>query len=191
MLAHREEYPSGRWLLREARRRRGGEARGPPAPRRLPRQGAVSVGGTRQHRNLRCAGNPLPAAPVRKLLKIIRPHQPDEAGAGKPPAQRAQCVHRVARAEMALDVSRQDAPAIGDGACTGQSGGERRHAGGRFQRIAGRDEQPDLVQPEPLQRELGDMAVAGMGRVETAAQQPDPQGAAVTEAGQRRACLMG
>jgi hypothetical protein len=42
-----------------------------------------------------------------------------------------------------------------------------------FQRVAGADQPPHPVQPEPLERLAGDMGMAGMGRIERPAEQAD------------------
>jgi hypothetical protein len=62
---------------------------------------------------------------------------------------------------------------------------ERRHVIQRLERIAGRDHQPDLIQPQMPPRQFGDMAVAGMRRIERTAEQPDPHPPSVTVARQR------
>lgn len=54
----------------------------------------------------------------------------------------------------------------------------------RLQRIARRDEQPDLIEPQPLAGEIGDVPMPRMGRVERAAKQTDARAAAIAEAGQ-------
>jgi len=52
----------------------------------------------------------------------------------------------------------------------------------RLQGILRRDEPPDLVEAEPLQRFKADVTVAGMGRVERPAQQPDARRRRLAEA---------
>ena len=51
--------------------------------------------------------------------------------------------------------------------------GKRRQLARVLQRIAGRDDPPELVERQPAQRDLGDQRMAGMRRVERAAEQPD------------------
>ena len=55
---------------------------------------------------------------------------------------------RVARAEHRLDRGRDDMAIVGERARRRQALGERRHAALRLQRIAGRHQQPDLVEPQ-------------------------------------------
>jgi hypothetical protein len=49
----------------------------------------------------------------------------------------------------------------------------REGIGFRFQGIAGRDQPPDLIQFQRPARHFADIKMAGMGRIETAAQQAD------------------
>ena len=60
---------------------------------------------------------------------------------------------------------------------------KRRHAAFRLQRIARRNQQPDLVQPQPPPRNPGDMQMAFMGGIERSAEQADAGAPAVTEGG--------
>jgi hypothetical protein len=63
--------------------------------------------------------------------------------------------------------------------------GEGCHAAHRLQRVLRRDQPPDLVERELAQRELADVEVAAMRRVERPAEQADPARAASgKEAGQ-------
>ena len=101
-----------------------------------------------------------PAAPARQLRQDVGAHEPDEAHAREAPQQPAQRVDGVARAEHRLDRGGDHAAAVGDAARGRQALAERRHAAVRLQRIAGRDQQPDLVQPQPPPREVGDVAMA-------------------------------
>jgi hypothetical protein len=52
----------------------------------------------------------------------------------------------------------------------------------RFQRIAGRDQQPNLVQVQPSARQFGDLPVAFMRGIERSAEQPDARATPVAEA---------
>ena len=104
----------------------------------------------------------------------------------KQPAQRPQRVSRIARAQLALDRRRDDPAAIGDPARRGQPRGKRGHAVRFLQGIAGGNQQPNLVQPQPLQRDLRHMPVPFMRRVERAAEDADPQPVAMAEPGRRR-----
>ena len=62
---------------------------------------------------------------------------------------------------------------------------QRRHAGARLQRIARRHQQPHLVQPQPPQRQCGDVPMPRMRRIERAAEQADAHPPPVAEPRQR------
>ncbi len=115
-----------------------------------------------------------PVLPTRQLRQIIRPHEPYEGHPREELSQRAQGVERVALAEFRFDRGRHDAAPIGDPPCAGQAVGQAGHAGARFERVTGRDQQPDLVEPQPPPGERGDMQMSGMRRVERTAEQADP-----------------
>jgi hypothetical protein len=67
------------------------------------------------------------------------------------------------------------------------------HAGGCLQRILRRDQPPDLVEAEALQRLAADMQMALMGGIEGAAEQADAPLRQMAEAGnvQGRTSLKG
>ncbi len=125
-----------------------------------------------------------PAPPAWPFLQKIGAHQPDEARARKPKLQGEHGIAGKAGAEPRLDPGRDDAAAIGDGAGGFEAGGERRHAGPRLERIARRDQEPDLVEAQGAAEPRGDQAMAGMGGVEGAAQEPDTAPPPVAEARQ-------
>ncbi len=131
------------------------------------------------------ATNVQPAAPARQLLQDVGAHQPDEAGSRKPPQQAAQRIDGVARAEHRLDRAGDDAAAIGEAARGRQPLIERRHAALRLQRIAGRHQQPDLIEPQPPPCQLDDVAMACVRRIERTAEQADAHAPSVAEARDR------
>ena len=116
------------------------------------------------------------------MLQVVGPEQQDEADAREALAQQIQGVGGVARAEFRLDARRDHAPAVGDAPGVGEALGEGRHAAGRLQRVAGRDQQPDLVEAERRQRPFRHVPVPFVGGVEAAAEQADA-GAAPIAAG--------
>ena len=130
-------------------------------------------------------GNPAhqlqPAKPARQLLEDVGPHQPDETHARELTQQPAQRVDCVARAEHRLNRAGDHAAAIRDVARGPQAPVERRHAAPRLQRIAGRHEQPDLIEPQSFACEIDDVAMALMRRIERAAEQADAHSPSVTE----------
>ena len=178
-------------MQREHRCRRHGKPGGTQPMRRLSSQRPVVIARTRQNCDRHPTHDAHPIPPPRQLAQIIRPHQPDEPHAREQMPQLAQRIGGVAGAERGLDGRRHDAPST-DHRRTRQSVSQRRHTARRLQRIAGRDHQPDLVQPQPVQRQSSHMQVSGMGWVERAAEQPHAHTAPVAEArqrvGQKRIC---
>ena len=87
----------------------------------------------------------------------------------------------IAGAERGLDAAGDDAAAVADPRGAGQTIGERRHAVGRFQRIAGGDQQPDLIQPQAPHGQFRDMAMAFVRGIERSAEQSDSHPPPVAE----------
>lgn len=81
---------------------------------------------------------------------------------------------REARTQALLDIGRDHAAAARHKPRARQPLGEGRHAGHGLQRIARRDHQPDLIEPQRAQGRQRHMRMPGMGRVEAAAEQADP-----------------
>jgi len=126
--------------------------------------------------------DPPPARPAGQLREVVRAHQPDEMRGRKAAFEHMHRVRRVARAQMRLDIRGDDPPPIGYALRGGQTRGQRRHAGGGLQRVAGRDHEPELVQAEMRHRLAGDVQMPLMCRVERPAEQPHPQTVAMPEA---------
>lgn len=55
----------------------------------------------------------------------------------------------------------------------------------RLKRIAGRDQKPDLMQPQALAGQIGNVAVPRVRRIERSAKQANARAALVAEPGQR------
>ena len=70
----------------------------------------------------------------------------------------------------------------------GEPIGDGRHRTIRLERVAGRDQQPDLVEPQRLQRPLGEPRMAFVRRIERAAKDAHGDATMITEA--RRGALM-
>ncbi len=101
--------------------------------------------------------------------------------AGETAFEFAHGVASEARAQARLDIGGDDPPAIGNMLCAGQPFSQRAHAGGRLQRVAGRDHEPELVQsqmPDGLPR---DMQMPPVRWIERAAEQSDFQTKPVAE----------
>ena len=108
------------------------------------------------------------------LRQIVGTHEPDEAGPREAALQLAKGVGGIMCAKLRFEVEHLDAPVVGELRRGVETPLERGHAAHRFERVLRRDQPPHLVEVEPLQRLEADMAVAGMGRVEGAAEQADP-----------------
>jgi hypothetical protein len=147
-------------------------------------QGAVVIAWARQHRDRDVSGELQPATPAGELLQNVSAHQPDEPGAGEAAAEQVQRVDRVMGAEGGLNRTGDDAAAVGDPAGGGQALLEWRHPAVRLQRIAWRDQQPDLVEPQASSGDVNDVAMARMGWIEGAAEQADARAPPVAEARQ-------
>jgi hypothetical protein len=122
--------------------------------------------------------------PAGELGKVVRSHDPDESRAGKAAAELGQGVRRPAGAERGFDPRRDQAASVGKARRGGEAFGEGRHVGAALQRIAGRDHEPDLIEPQGAARRLRDVEMAFMRGVEAAAEQADAERPAVAEAGQ-------
>lgn len=142
------------------------------------------VGGAWHDRKRRLARNLHPAPPLWQLHQIIRSHQPDEVGAGEAPAQGVERIGCVTRVQVAFDVGGNDPSPIGDGARAVEPRRGAHHVLGTLQRIARRDEQPNLIEAQALQCGACDMQVAIVCGIEAAAQQSDARATLVAESRQ-------
>jgi len=109
--------------------------------------------------------------PPVKLRQIVRAHQPHETPFRIAAQQRSYGVDRVAGAQLTLDRGDPDSRAARQLPGRGDPRAQRRHAGRRLERIAGRDQPPGLVQPQRIQREQSDSPVPAMRRVEATSEQ--------------------
>jgi hypothetical protein len=71
---------------------------------------------------------------------------------------------------------------LGDHLCAGDALAQRAHAGRGLERILRRDQPPDFIKAEALQRLAADMQMALMRRIERAAEQADVLLRQMTEA---------
>ena len=112
-----------------------------------------------------------PAPPAVELTQIVGAHQPDEAHMRRAARQPEQSVVGVALADVGLDAGDDDARMGGDAAGLRHAFGERRQIGRPFQRIAGRRQPPDRVEPQAFQRDQAQQPMAGVGGIERTAEQ--------------------
>ena len=113
-----------------------------------------------------------PAVPLVELDQVVRPHQPDEAHAGIMATQGADPVGGLARAQPRLDIRDDDARVGQDLPGIGQPAGKRCGTA-RLQRVAGRDQPPDTIQPEAAQGGAGDGDMAFMRGIEGSPKKAD------------------
>lgn len=135
-------------------------------------QGFIVIPRTGDYGNHYMPGYAPPVFPAVELGEIVRSHDPD-----KPPFRIAsdqlfQRFHGVARAQVALDSGRPNPCTPRHFPGRFQPRLQRRHIpGALFQRVAGRNQPPDLVQPECIEREQADPSMSAMGRVERTAKE--------------------
>jgi hypothetical protein len=151
---------------------RGRRVDEPPQPaHRARRAGIVIIAGARKHRNRHHPRNDPPVLPLMELGHSVLPHQPDEAGARPAAEQGLKRIDGVAGAGPSLEI----ADSYPGSACheprRRQPGGIRRHALGRFQWIAGRDQPPYFVQVQRFHRGQAHPPVAAMRWVEASTEE--------------------
>ena len=143
------------------------------------------VAGARQNGEGNTARNIQPATPARQLYQNVGAHQPDEARTRELPQQTPQRIDSVACAERDLDRACHNASSVRDRMCGCQTLAERRHPALRFQRIAGRNQQPYLIEPQPPASNIDDMAMPRMRRIERTAEQANAHPSPIAEPGDR------
>ena len=171
------EHPGRRRAARQLRRARLRHPGDGQAMCHGPRHRSIRIGMPLENRNRAGGEDRPPVPPARQLGQVVGAHQPDEPVPG-PCGQPAQRVGGVAGAEPRLQRQHPQARVTGDRRRPGHALGQRRHAGLGLERVLRRDQPPDLVQLQPLQRLQADVAVAGVRRIERAAEQAHPELAA-------------
>ena len=142
--------------------------------RRARDQRRFRIGWPGKNRNGNQPEDAPPVLPLADLHEIVRSHQPDEPTLRKARQQERQRVGRMRGAEPPLDVGHADARMPGDPCRRLQPFLERRRVARALQRVLRRQHPPDFVEAQPLQRQQRDVPVSLVGRVERAAEQPDP-----------------
>ena len=178
----------------ETQRHKRGRA--PPFPaakagRRLPvlpqpghrgaRDSTCIITRTGNNRNRHESGYAAPVPPPVKLRQIVGAHQPDEARLGIARLQLAQRVGSVARPQLAFDRSDPDRRPAGLPSGRGDPGRKRRHPGCRLERIARRNQPPDLVEPQRCCSEQRNAPVTAMRRIEAAPQKANARARAACQ----------
>lgn len=137
---------------------------------RVAGKSAAGFARAREDRDRHRPRDRAPAIPARKLREVVGAHQPYEPRAGKPAGKLGNRVGSVAGAEAAFYGGSHNPHIVGDCAGRGETRGEGCHFMPILERVSGRDQQPNLIQPQPPQRRAGDVQVPFMGRIEAAAQ---------------------
>lgn len=156
----------------------------------LPVQCGTIITRPRQDRERNHADEIGPAPPPLHLGQAVRSHQPDKPNMREKPFQAHQRIYRIARAQPAFDIGSHQFPAP-DTPNTRphprQSLRQRGHARNWLERVARRNKEPDLIQPQLAQCPAGQLDMAFMHRVERPAQQAHTHVPPVTPSGQRAA----
>jgi len=105
----------------------------------------------------------------------VRPHDPDEKPFVQQRPQSIKQIGGVMRARPAFQVQHAETRiAPGHLARQSQTAFQIGHVAGILQRIAGGHQPPYLVQPQTPEGLLGHREMAGVGRIEGAAEKSDP-----------------
>lgn len=136
-------------------------------------QGIIFIPGSRDHGNHNMPGDAPPVFPTVKLGEIVRSHDPDELSPGIAPDKLFQRFFRVNCTQFALDSGRTNTCAPRHFSGRPHSRVQRGHVlRALFQGIAGRNQPPDLVKAERIEREQADATMPAMGRVERTTEKP-------------------
>lgn len=134
-------------------------------------QGLIFIPRTGDYGNHYMPGYAPPVFPAVELGEIVGPHNPYKPSFRIAPDKLFQRVDGVSRAQFALYGCRPNARAPRHFPGRFQSRLQRRHIlGAVFQWVAGRNQPPDLVQPQRIEREQADPPMSAMGRVERTAE---------------------
>jgi hypothetical protein len=102
------------------------------------------------HGNGDLLGDLRPTPPSMELAQVVRAHDPDEMDAPGAPAQEFDRVGREAGANFGLEAGHGEARIAGEGARRGEALGETWQRIVPLQRIAGRHQPPNPIEPQPL-----------------------------------------
>ncbi len=116
----------------------------------------------------------VPLLPAMKTPQIVRAHDPDESDAGASGQQPRYRIVGVSRLNDSFETGDVDARMAGKRACGGYSIGEWSKAPRVFERVAGRDQPPDTIQPQALECEQRRSQMGLVRRIESSTEQPDP-----------------
>ena len=166
-------HPGGRLAAREPWRSAFRQSLACESFRRLNHTGITRVRPAVDHRNGYRPEERGPEPPRRERRQVVGADDPDQPMPPKASLEPGDRIDRVASAEAALYIAHVESAVSRRGPRGGEALVERRHPGPGLERILRRDQPPDLVQAQALERQQADVAVALMGGIEGAAEQAD------------------
>ena len=116
--------------------------------------------------------DPAPLAPMVETCKIVGTHDPDEVDAGIERPHRFQRVSRESGSQFTLQVGHHQ-PGMPGAPVRSLHPLRHRSRRIRLERVARRDQPPDLVQPAPFERLQRDVKMARMRGIERPPEQSD------------------
>lgn len=148
------------------------------------KSGCIAAG-TRHHGERHLSEKGFPMVPAGQFGEHVCSHQPDEMGARKAASESADRITGVAGAQPGFDVGGNQAAVGGKTFDRGEALGEGGHPFARFERVARRDHEPDLIEVEQMQGAQSNLDMPLMRGIERSTEKTDPQGAAVSPDGDR------
>ena len=109
-----------------------------------------------------------------KTPQIVGAHDPNESDTRAALHQVGYRIVGVSRLNDSFEARNVDAGMMREGACRGDSLGQRRQAAGVLERISRRNEPPNAVKLETFQGKKGGPEMSLVRRVESSTKQADP-----------------
>ena len=169
-----QEAPRGRVEIGQPIRTGHIDSAGPKSVCRQTTYRPKRIGGASKDRNGKRMKDLLPPLPFWDLDQVICPHDPDKTCPGIGLGQRSHSVGGEACLQPLLDCRHQDPWVGSDLARPRYPNGEGRHPIARFEGVLRRNQPPNAIEAETLQRFQAYIAVAVMGWVERPTKQADP-----------------
>ena len=108
--------------------------------------------------------------------KIVGTHDPDVPACGSPPEKAGQRINGIAGAKPCLEIADRNSALTADQPARRTDAAMERGLGRFLERIAGANNPPHRMQPQPSKRLPGHVEMPLMWRIERAPQQPDSHG---------------
>ena len=174
MAWNREINPGRCWPIGEGLGLAKRQAGCPIAQSKQPMQRGKGKRCAVKNRDRHPCGNLLPGPPMVEGCKVIRSHQPNEFMTCKPALQKPDRLHRVAQPVTFFEPKYVQSRVLRHGLRQRKTQFVISQILGLFEGVLRRDQPPDFIEIEPLQRFERDMQMARMGRIERAAEKTDP-----------------